>query len=366
MVVVKSFLKILSTSMLVLFGMLSTGCRSQNASFEYLFEDAISIEGEHLEEKYLTPFSFKCFYSSDSFLGTMTLPNKQIIHKVDLHSGKVLFSAVSKGRGPGEILTSLPHIDYVDGSLYVGDIATNRIKRITSDGDSLLVEDFTTIKYNVPTIMAEMKVVSDTLFAIFGYGRTSHNILMANKSGVVTDSIPYTILDDTKIDHSKVGPFYVSMAISPDRNYLFICNKTYNHIRKYQIEKNAINYISQYNLTDPKYKIKSGKPIQTGDNMTFWGELFLGDKYIYLVANPEYRKDFELRKNIATREGNTVTALPDKDSYILVFDYDFNYVRSYLCDGHFSWITLTNNPTIIYAANEREHCLTKYTLTGLE
>lgn len=66
------------------------------------------------------------------------------------------------------------------------------------------------------------------------------------------------------------------------------------------------------------------------------------------------------------KENNTVTALPDKDSYILVFDYDFNYVRSYLCDGHFSWITLTNNPTIIYAANEREHCLTKYTLTGLE
>ena len=262
-------------------------------------------------------------------------------------------------------MTSLPHLDFLNDKLYVCDIVTNRVKRISIENYCLFVEEHTTINYDKPTITAGMKVVSDSIYAIFGYSRTAHNILLADVTGSIIDSIPYTILDDKKIDNSKVGTFYVSMSLSPDRKYLYVCNKTYNHVRKYQINNNSLSFIKEYCLTEPKYKIKSGQPIQTEDNMALWGEMFIGEKYIYIVTNPEYRKDFVRRREEANSLGKLHTAIPDSDSYILVFDYDMNLLNSYLCDGHFTWIALTPDPSVIYAADDIDHCLKKYTLTDL-
>lgn len=353
----------------ILLSNLLGGCNSVNDTRfncpDFYFKNAKNIKGKHLEEKYQTPYSFKCFYSDSGFIGSMLLPDNNIVHLANLQSGTIINSALHKGRGSGEILTSIPHIDFFNDKLYVCDIVTNRIKRISIDSRCLSVDDYSTIKYNTPTITAGMKVVSDSIFAIFGYSRSSHSILLADISGSIIDSIPYTILNDKKIDNSKVGTFYVSMSLSPDRKYLLICNKTYNHIRKYQVNNNSLSFLKEYCLTEPRYKINSGQPIQTGDNMVFWGEMFIGEKYVYLVTNPEYRKDFERRKVEARSLGKHHTAIPESDSYILVFDYDMNLLNSYLCDGHFTWIALTPDPSVIYAADDIEHCLKKYTLTDL-
>jgi len=339
--------------------------KSKLNSPDFYFKNATTLKGKHLKEKYMTPYSFKCFYSDKGFIGSMPLPDNNIVHLANLQSGTIINSTLHKGRGSGEILTSIPHIDFFNNKLYVCDIVTNKIKRISIDHSCLSIEDYSIIKYNTPTITAGMKAVSDSVYAIFGYSRSSHSILLADISGSIIDSLPYKILNDKKIDNSKVGTFYVSMGLSPDRKYLYVCNKTYNHVRKYNISDNSISFSKEYFLTKPKYKINTGQPVQTGDNMVFWGEIFIGEKYVYLVANPEYRRDFERRREEAGSTGKKYTALPDSDSYILVFDYDMNLLKSYLCDGHFTWIALTPDPSVIYAADDINHCLKEYTLTNL-
>ena len=286
------------------------------------------------------------------------------MHLSDLNSGEIISSTITKGRGPGEILTSLPYISYCNKSLYVCDIATNRIKKVISNVDTLITNDYCSINYSNPTITAGMEAVSDSLFAIFGYSRTHHAIYLVDNKGNITDSITYSILNDFKIINSQVDPFYVSMRYSPAMNILYIINKTYNHIRAYRIKHKKIHLISEYALTQPMYKVKSGKPIQMKNNLTLWGELFVGEKYIYLVANPELRSDFEKRRDDAYSQGSTFTALPGKDSYI--FDNDLNLLKSYLCDSHFTWIALTDNSSVVYASDKRNHCLTKYILEGLD
>lgn len=365
-------IKRINTYIILLILVLLTNCQNKvkdtvlYSKYNDLFDKAIPVKGKHLKEQYLSPSSFKCFYLDSAFLGSMPLPNKNIVHLVDLCSGEVTASAIKNGRGPGEILSSLPYVDYLNGWLYVGDIATNRIKRVAVKGEKLVTEDFVTIKYSNPTITAGMEVLSDSLLAIFGYCKNSQNIYLVDKTGIVLDSIKYSLLNDQKIDDSKVSPYYISMSYHSSNHRLYVYNKTYNHIRIYNIIHNTIELISHFNLTEPKYMIKSGKPIQSGKNITLSGEIFLGKDYVYLVANPELRSDFEKRREDAYSKGITLTAVPDTNSYILIFDYNFNLLKSYLCDSNFSWIALTEDASIVYASDKRNHCLTKYILEGLE
>ena len=86
---------------------------------DFYFKNAKTINGQRLDEKYLTPYSFKCFYSDQGFIGSMPLPENNIIHLANLQSGEIINSAISKGRGIGEILTSLPHLDFLNDKLYL-------------------------------------------------------------------------------------------------------------------------------------------------------------------------------------------------------------------------------------------------------
>lgn len=330
------------------------------------FEKAEMIHGVKLDEKYPVMFSFNCFYTSEGFLGSMDFPEKGLIHLSDLNTGKIISSVCHKGRGPKELLTSNPQIDIYNNMLYVTDVITDRIKRVRIDCGSLVAEDIAQIRYNKPTITANAKVINDSLFVIFGALQDCHQILLCNKNGTIVDSVDYHILNDNSIDFSKVGTFYVSMHLSTCRQYLYVCNKTFNHVKKYHIRNNRINHVSTYFLTEPKYSVKKGKLVTSEDNVKFSGNIFINDRYIYIVANPESRRDFLDRVRIAQKRGDRVTALPDNNTYLLVFNHQMELVKRFHCNTQFETIALTPDPCIIYASDYRSHGLTKYSLHGLD
>ena len=332
---------------------------------DYYFGNAEKIQGVQLKENYPVMFSFNCFHISDGFLGAMDIPGKGLIHLADLQTGEIISSVCHKGRGPKELLSSTPQIGLYNNTLYVTDMVTDKIKGIFIQNDSLTINDITQIKYTEPTITANSKVINDSLFVIFGDQKDAHQLLLCNNDGVILNSIDYHILDDENIDLSKVPTFYVSMDISPCREYLYVCNKTFNHVKKYHIHNNTINHLSTFYLTEPKYTVKKGKPITEEDNVKFSANIFVNEQYIYIVANPESRGAFLQRLDEAQKQGERVTALPDSNSYILVFNHKMELLNSYLCDTQFETITLTPDPSIVYAADYRSHGLTEYKLTGL-
>ena len=334
-------------------------------STDYYFDTAEDIYGIQLKENYPVMFSFDCFYTSYGFFGSMDIKEKGLVHLANLETGDIISSVCHKGRGPNELLTSTPHIDIFRNTLFVFDMVTDKIKKVDILEDSLVVHEVTKIHYNKPTITANAKVINDSLYVIFGALQDSHKLLLCDHNGSILSDIDYHILDDRNLDFSKVGTFYISMCMSPCRKYLYICDKTFNRIKKYKIENNLIEEISTFHLTEPKYSIKKGKLVIDGSNIKFNGNIFISEEYIYIVANPETRKDFLNRFQLAQKLGNRVTALPDKNSYLLVFNHNLDLLNSCQCDSQFESIVLTSDPHIIYAADYNSHGLTKYILHGL-
>lgn len=346
------------------------GCKSNNNSTDFKEADfytknAVSVYGKCLNEGYQIKYSFKCFYTPNGLLGTMELADKTLIHLADINNGEILLSTSAKGRGPNEFMQSSPHIDYFNGSLYAADMITNSVKIFTPLKEEFKSSALFKINYNTPTLTADFKVISDSLFVVFGYSPTSHSLLLINGQGDIVDSLSYHILEDPKIDHSTVGQFYLSMHLSPCREYLYVHSKDYNYIKKYQIKNSTLNNVETHFLTQPKYKVVKGKPLKKEDNVRFSGNIYVGEKYIYIAANPESRGEYERRREQAHRDGYRVSYLPDNNSYIMVFDHNMNFIQSYLCDANFEWLVLTDNPSIVYVSDYRTHTLKQYQLPNL-
>lgn len=350
----------------------AAGCSTNEAQFpkplEYYIGNAQPLEGERLPAEYMTKFSFGCFYTPSGFIGEMELENKKLIHFADLETGEVIRSAVSKGRGPNEMIIgpSIPRMDLCGNNLYANDIMGEKVLKISLEPDTLIVGEYFKHQFKGSVFAVNMKAASDSLFVFFIGTPTGGHLALTDNTCKVVDTLNYPVLDDPLLATDNQVNFNVSIALSPCGNWMFVCNKRYNNIRKYSISGNRITLVETYNLTEPRYTIVKGRDKMEDDNVLMNADLYAGKKYIYLRAVPETFKDYKERIKMEEASGKTGWAEPRKNTYILVFDYGFNLVKSYVTEGWFSGITLTPDPATIYFSDNENHCLVKYTLPGLE
>lgn len=345
----------------VLFSCSSNPKRGQLISPEYIIKSAVPIQGEKLLAEYITNGSFNCVYTPDGFIGAMQMYNNKIIHLADIGTGDIIASACPKGRGPKELLVGNPHKDYFNGKLYLLDMAINRVKSVAVVGDSLRVEDLFAYNGSSAVFIPAFNVINDTTFVFFTQKRESAHIFIVNHQNEVLDSLDYDVMEDERIKNEKLERVFISMNISPNRNNLFIVNRLFNNIKRYNIENGKISFAKEEFIVGPRYDVKDGLPIDKKDNLILDSEIFVSEKYIYLVTQPEYRSDYN--KRIYNDKGQ-VPYVPD-NTHIIVLDYDLNYLRSYKCDHYFRNITLTDKDGVFYAADMENHCLQKYTLPYL-
>ena len=80
-----------------------------------------------------------------------------------------------------------------------------------------------------------------------------------------------------------------------------------------------------------------------------------------------FQSIFERKPKKAEEEGrgDKEWAHPGNDTYILVFDYDLNLVKSFRSDCDIINLAVTTDPEVVYATDLRENRLVKYTLRGL-
>lgn len=328
--------------------------------------DAIKISGEPLPSDYIAKNDFRCYYTSDGFLGSMQLQNKKLVHLADLHSGDIKVSACALGRGPEEILISSPDIDLWNNKLYLLDQRKDEVKRVGIHNDTLITEDVMKLGLKDPMVFLNLEVISDSLFVIFVSNFDQiRSIILLNQNNKVLDSLSYFPLDDKKINQSSYN-FNVDMELSPCQNFLFVSCNQYDCISKYRVNGNKILKDKKIFLSEPKYSIKKGRPIYSLDYVSSNCSLYVGEKYIYITVDPESMKEYKAREKREKQEGVRGSINPGNDKYILVLDYDLNFVKSYLSDSDISNLALTSDPSIVYATDSRENRLVKYILSGLK
>lgn len=350
--------------LLLIFNITSCSFKSNTCQFilpEDIKASAIPIKGEKLLAEYITTGSFNCVYTPDGFIGAMPINNNKIIHLADIETGEIIASACPKGRGPQELLVGNPHKDYYNGKLYLLDMATNRIKSVTVDDDSLKIENLFTYKGSSASFILAFNVINDTTFAFFTQRRQSAHVFIVNHKNKVLDSLDYRVIEDKRIKNEKLERVFISMNISPNRKDLFIVNRLFNSVKKYNIENNKLSFDKEKFIVEPRYYVKNGLPKDKKDNLILDSEIFVSEKYLYLVTQPEYRSDYN--KRVYDDKGK-VLYVPD-NTHIIVMDYDMNYIRTYKCDHYFKRIALTNKDGVFYAADIENHCLQKYTFPYL-
>ncbi len=337
-------------------------------TLEYYTGNAQQIQGEKLPAEYLVSSSFGCFYTPQGFIGEMELPNKKLIHLADAQTGEVLLSAVTKGRGPNEMLIgpSVQRMDLYGNNLYANDVMGGKVLKISIAPDTLAVQECFNHQFNKSDFALNLRAVSDSLFAFFLGTRTGGRLALTDNTGKVLDTLYYPIVDDPLLAKDVPANFNVSMALTPCRNWLYVQNHTFNNIRKYRIADNRITLEKTYNLTEPRYTIVNGKVKLEDDNAFMNSRISIGEKYIYMRSVPEIYKDYKERLKKEESNGQRGYGEPQTNTHILVFDHDFNLVKSYVSDILFSSIILTPDPATIYVDDSNGHCLRKFTLPGLK
>ena len=332
---------------------------------ELYFNNALKLEGEPLKTQYVAENQFICYYTDYGFIGNMSLSNNKQIHWADFSTGEIKASACTYGRGPGEILTKSPDMSIYKNSLYVLDQRTGRVKAVEVVEDSLKVGELFKLELESPGLFLELETLSDSLFAVLfqSYDNMKCLLLVDNKNTIL-DSVDYYLLNDSRIDYSRFR-YNIDMKISPCKNYLFV-RGDYNSVSKYKIADNKITFQKQMFLVEPLYEIKESLPIKKGSHMELNPNIFIGDKYVYIVANPELQHDKNSRFKKSVSEGIMPESVLDDNSHILVFDYDFNFIKSYLCDCNARFLALPPDPSVVYATDMTNNRLVKYILSGLD
>lgn len=233
----------------------STGGGEYIGVLDNYISAAIKVSGEPLASEYIAKNNFRCYYTSDGFLGSMQLQNKKLVHLADLQSGKLKMSACALGRGPGEILLSSPDMDLLNDNLYLLDSRKDEIKRVKIQQDTLMTYDVMKLDLETPMIYLNLQAVSDSLFMIFGSGIDNiRRLIFMDINNNVVDSLAYYPLEDEKIDQSSCN-FNVDMELSPCHNFLFVSCNQYDCISKYEIIDNKIQGVKKSFCLSPNTRL---------------------------------------------------------------------------------------------------------------
>jgi len=357
--------------LIVLVGLLAVASCNNSAGVkyrtpDYYLEKAVAIKGEPLPTEYISEDSYVCHYTPDGFIGEMKHQNGKLVHLADLQNGEIKTSACTRGRGPGEILL-IADSDLKGNDLYLLDPVADKIMKVGKVNDTLICEDIVNLSLKQPKFFVNMEAISESMFAMFVSSRDYlGSIMLIDRNSNLVDSLAYFPLEDEGLNHSAYR-YNVQLELSPSNRYLFVSCGQFDCVSKYEIKENKIIPQKKIYLSKPKYEIKNGKPVRNEDYMLFNNRIYAGDKYLYVTVDPETVKDYKARHKKAEEEGrgDKEWAHPGNDTYILVFDYDLNLVKSFRSDCDIINLAVTTDPEVVYATDLRENRLVKYTLRGL-
>ena len=359
--------RIFKLQLLWIFIVSAAGCKPASDNYGYPDSDIIygkaeQIYGEKLPAEYVTASHLRNRITPYGLIGLAEM-NGKFVHLSDMSTGEILVSAVNKGRGPAEMLSaSYPDYYAPADKFFAADPFKNQILEHKITQDTILVTNGYDIRSGQSSFLGGFSAASDSTFILLLHRFDSHCLMVLDTNRMVVDSLNYTVFDDDRIDHSKVQYLSISMGISPDRKTLVLYDRWYNCLKKYKVDNNKLSLEKDTMFIRPFLDLKNGIPLAKDNHLQTLGNVFLTDRYILVVSNPETVKQEKEREKEAKEKGGRLGELMNR-TYLLIFDYNLNFVTSYLCDGHFNWIAVMPDGKTLYASDyEKEFSIKKYIL----
>ncbi len=352
--------------------MIFTGCSTHHRDTSHFIlpedyiGDAVKITSIPLETEYIAENNFLCHYTESGFLGRMNHENKKMVHLADLDNGEIKVSACALGRGPDELLSAGPESDLFDNKLYLLDQIADKIIKVEIQQDTLITYPVMKLQPNTLMAFSDIEVISDSVFVLFASDSDYlQSIQIWDNKNRILDSLSYVPLESEKFN--QVYRFNINMGLSPCKEYLFISCNQYDCLSKYHIKENKINKGCKIFLTEPLFSANKGKPEKDEEYIRTNLATYVGEKYVYVTVQPELMKDYRARHKKAQEEGRGRHERnePGNSSYILVFDYGLNLIKTYLTDSDIYNLATTPDPATVYATDWKDNRLVKYDLPGL-
>lgn len=342
----------MKTLITLLFLTLLISCNPGNPNQKELLTNKLldhyddTLKGEILSNPVLSQWGIVPFTSPYGLIG-VSANSKGVICLLDTLNGEVLATQYNLGKGPDELLNPMGMgFNPINSTFCVLDHGKQAISlyKVSAEGFVKVRTNY----YNKinPSYLRNISNADDIILTSIPY----QSLLIHNSKGIV-DSLPYRIVDDADLDYFyHYNPSTFDLSVKDE--LIFATDSHLPYLAAFSYRNNKIVKLWDKMVFKPEYVIKNRWIRLNNDSYIGFNSLRISNRFIYLsylgVTITEYNQDKEkLLKQIS----------------LLVFDFDGNFVKSYLLDQNLTTFTVTPDDRVLYGLIENpDFYIVKYNL----
>jgi len=277
--------------------------------------------------------------------------NEEVFFLLDTTRGDKLSSWGCIGRGPEEMLSTISSdFNISTNNVYVWDLQLNVIHSFSFEDHYNFKKRDRVIK--VKTDLYRIKSINDSLFVVLTF-YPKQSLGLVDATGNFIDKIPYRVINDKSINYD-LKYFSSDIAISPDKKYVAVKDLWFPSLKLYLINNNKLTLVWEKMVFKPSFNIVNNWPRINDDQQTGFGDVQLDQKYIYALSSGLTIKDIKENKDMDCSQ-----------SYLLQFDYQGNFIKSYVLDNQLYLFDITPDGRLLYGLGDDvmdNRIIKKYTL----
>ncbi len=332
--------KLFSSLMTIIILFLLNGCK-ENISNNYLDFKVISSIKDTLRGVILEKTASQDSANYSSFLYS---PNGLIVDAgleneaffmLDTLNGSKNSSGGFIGKGHNEILSVISY-DYnkATNKLFVWDIYLKKIHSFFVSKDNILKDEIS-IDVKEKSNLYRLKVISDSLFIGLTFC-PDQTIGLISNDGAFKSKLPYKVIENNNLDYSTKY-FTTQIAVSPNKDYVVAVDFMFPSIKLYSIIDNKILLNWEKMIFKPIYNVENGWVKINNDQIFGFLDVFMTKNFIYVSTLGLKCGDWRQNKN----ENCNYT-------YLLKFDYNGNFLKSYILDHYIQVFQFSSDQNTIY------------------
>ncbi len=290
-----------------------------------------TLKGEILSNPFFSKRTTALFTSPYGLL-TVPILSKGVVQLIDTLNGEVIAAQYNLGKGPDELLDPMGMgFNPSNSTFCVWDLGKQAINlyKVSAEGFQKVRSNY----YNeiVPSQLRNISNTEDLILTSIKY----QSLLIHNSKGIV-ESLPYRINDDANLDYyNHYDNSIIELSVKDE--LIFAADARFPYLAAFTYRNKKIVKLWDKMVFKPEYIIKNGWRRFNKDSYRGFYYMSISDRFIYLsyqgLTFTEYNQDMEnLLKQIS----------------LMVFDFDGNFVKSYLLDQNVFAFTVTPDDRVLY------------------
>ncbi len=305
-----------------------------------------TLKGEIISKPLLSQRAIGLFTSPYGLITVPTL-SKGVIRLIDTLNGEVIAAQYNIGKGPDELLDPMGMgYNPLNSTFCVYDLGKQAINlyKVSAEGFQKVRTNY--INNLFPSQLRNISNTEDIILTSIKY----QSLLIHNSKGIV-DSFPYRINDDADLDYfNYYDPSTIELSVKDE--LIFATDSHLPYLAAFSYRNNKIVKLWDKMVFKPTYVIKNGWRKYSKDSPAGFYNLSISNRFIYLAYHGLTIEEYYLEMD------NLL-----KQQTIMVFDFDGNFVKSYLLDQNLRSFTVTPDDRVLYGSiNDPDFYIVKYNL----